>query len=163
MSKQSTFAFTNTTPATTAITPVALFGASDNENVYGKVQDESTVVVRSNKTCPLDQGELLTTRYNDLKKVSTTQVIQNPLPIKDGCQYVIKLEEILRTTNDADEIIGDEPIVAYLTIRHQKSGNITTALVDEVVKRLLGACYASSDGTPYWDSYMRSFLDVPQA
>lgn len=162
MANTSQFAFTNVTAATTAITPIALFGATDGTNSYGKTVDEPTVVVRSNTTCPLDQGELLTTRYNDLAKVSTSQSIQNPLPIKDGCQYVIKLEEILRTTNAAGDIVGDEPVIAYLTIRHQKSGNITSSIVDSVVKRLLGACYASTDGTPYWNDYMRSFLTVPQ-
>lgn len=162
MSNTSNFGFTNKDAATTAITPVAIFGTTDNTNNYGKTADEPTVVVRSNKTCPLDLGEVLTTRYNDIKKVSTSQTIQNPLPIRDGCQYVIKIEDILRTTDGDGNIVGDEPIVAYLTIRHQKSGNITSALVDEVVKRLIGACYASADGTPYWNEYMRSFLDVPQ-
>lgn len=162
MPNTSNYGFTNQDASTTAITPYAIFGTTDDSNNYGKTADEPTVVVRKNKTCPLDQGEILTTRYNDIKKVSTSQSIQNPLPIKDGCQYVIKLEEILRTKDAEGNLIGDEPVVAYLTIRHQKSGNITSDHVDTVVKRLLGACYASSDGTPYWNEYMRSFLDVPQ-
>lgn len=162
MSNVSSFGYTNNAASVTAVTPVAIFGTDDSAVNYGKTADEPNVVVRSNKTCALDQGEVLTTRYNDLKKISTSQTIQNPLPIKDGCQYVIKLEEILRTVDSNGIIVGDEPIVAYLTIRHQKSGNITSTLIDEVVRRLLGACYASADGTPYWNEFMRSFLNIPE-
>lgn len=156
----SNFNFTNVGDFTDKITPVHISPLAN----YAKVGDEPTYCVLSNRTASLDQGELLTYRANDIKKISTTQVIQNPLPIRNGIQYVIKLEEILRTKDAAGNIVGDEPIVAYLTIRHQKSGNISSDIIDTVVRRLFGACYLDG-GTaviPRWNDLMRSSL-VPTA
>lgn len=149
----STFSFTNRTASTHDVTPV-LIGPVTN---YAKLQDEPTVAVFANKTAALDQGELLTYRCSDVAKVSTTQVIQNPLKVRNGVQYVIKVEEILRTTDTAGVLIGDEPIVAYLTVRHQKSGNITPALVEEVITRLYGGLY-KADGTSRVGDLMRNAL-----
>lgn len=149
----SNFGFTNVTPSTHDITPISI-GLVSN---YAKISDEPTFCELQNKTAPLDQGELVTVRANNLKKVSSTQIIQNPLPVRNGIQYVVKVESILRTTNSAGTVIGDEPIVAYVTIRHQKSGNITSALVDQMFTRLLGACY-KSDGTTRFNDLMRSAI-----
>jgi hypothetical protein len=154
MANTSSFGFTNTTAATYTITPTEI-GEKTN---YAELQDDPTVHVRSNVTCPLDQGELLTLRCNPLDKITTTQTLVNPLKVKNGVQYVVKLEEILRTVNSDGDIVCDEPIVAYLTIRHQKTGNITQNIIDSVVKRLIGACY-KSDGTPRWNDLMRSALE----
>lgn len=154
---KSEYGFTNVGACTFNITPVDLAPVSN----YAKITDEPTVAVMSNKTTPLDQGELLTYRCNDVDHVSTSQSIQNPAPVRNGVQYVVKLEEILRTTTDDGTIVCDEPVVAYLTIRHQKSGNITSALVEQIVKRLLGACYYEN-GTARFDDLMRSAL-VPTA
>lgn len=157
MSLTSNFAFQNKDAMTATITPVDLKPVTN----YAKVEDEPTSCVLTNKTTPLDQGETLAYRCQPVSKVSTSLVIQNPSKVTNGIQYVIKLDEILRTTNDAGEIICDEPVVAYLTIRHQASGNITNALIGTVVTRLLGACMRE-DGTFRFDDLMRSAL-VPTA
>jgi hypothetical protein len=149
----SSFGFSNKTVSENAIAPVAI-GVTSN---YAKIEDEPTAVVLSNRTCPLDQGELVTYRVNDVNKVSTSQTIQNPSRVRNGVQYVAKVEEILRTTDNDGNIICDEPIVAYLTIRHQKSGNITAAIITEVVTRLLGAIQ-KADGSYRWDDLMRSAI-----
>nr|URG16175.1 MAG: coat protein [Leviviridae sp.] len=149
----SKFGYTNVTASGKTITPVAIAPVQN----YAKVVDEPNTVVLSNKTCPLDQGELLTFRVNDVNKVSTSQTIQNPTRVKNGVQYVAKLEEILRTSTQEGEVICDEPVVAYLTIRHQKSGNITSAMITEVVNRLLGSVQ-KADGTFRWDDLMRSAI-----
>lgn len=154
MANTSSFSFTNTTASSNTITPVEI-GEKTN---YAEVADQPQEHVRSNITCALDQGELLTIRCNPLDRISTTQKIQYPYTVKDGVQYVVKLEEILRTVNSAGDIVGDEPIVAYITIRHQKTANITSSIIDTIVKRLLGACY-KSDGTPRWNDLMRSALE----
>lgn len=156
MSNTSTFGFTNVTAFTDTLNPT-LIGPSAN---YAKIGDEPTYCILSNKTAPLDQGELITYRANEIKKISTSQTLQNPLPIKNGIQYVIKAEEILRTKDADGNIIGDEPVVAYLTIRHQKSGNITSGIVEAVVQRLLGACYldGGTAAIPRWNDLMRSSL-----
>lgn len=149
----SQFSFTNKTDSTKTIAPVTV-GVISN---YAKVVDEPNTVVLSNRTCPLDQGELVTYRVNDVAKVSTSQKIQNPSKVRNGVQYVAKVEEILRTTDTNGNIVCDEPVVAYLTIRHQKSGNITSAQITEVIRRLLGTVQ-KSDGSYRWDDLMRSAI-----
>lgn len=153
MSKTSTFAFANTSNMSFNVTPTDVKPVSS----YAKIEDEPTSTVLSNKTCPLDQGELLSYKAQAVKSVSTTQVIQNPAPVTNGVQYVVKLEEILRTTDSAGNIICDEPVIAYLTIRHQASGNISNDIVASVVKRCIGACMRE-DGTWRFDDLMRSAL-----
>lgn len=154
MAKLTKYGFTNLTENTTSVKPIDLKIVTN----YAKIEDEADVAAFSNKTAPLDQGELITFRANALEKVSSTQVIQNPAPVRNGIQYVIKVEEILRTTDDATGSIIDEPVVAYLTIRHQLSGNVTPALVTEAVKRCLGACMRT-DGTWRFDDLMRSAVN----
>lgn len=150
----STFSFTNTTAASFTITPVEI-GEKTN---YAEVADNPTQHVRSNTTAALDQGELLSIGCQSTKAVQTAQVIQHPYPVRNGVQYIVRLDEILRTTDASGNILGDEPVVAYLVVRHQKTSNITNSLIDTVVKRLLGACY-KSDGTPRWQDWMRSALE----
>lgn len=150
----SSFSFTNTTEmAGVSIVPINIKPVTN----YGKVQDEPTVCMLQNRTAPLDQGELITYRANELKDVSTSQTIQNPAKVRNGVQYVVKVDEILRTTSSAGDIVCDEPVVAYITIRHQKSGNITSAIVESVFERLVGAVY-KEDGTTRFSDLMRSAL-----
>lgn len=153
MPKTSSFGYTNITENTVSVKPIDLKVVTN----YAKVEDEADVVVLSNKTAPLDQGELVTYRANPLEKVSSTQIVQNPAPVRNGIQYVIKVEEILRTIDSVTGKVVDEPVVAYLTIRHQVSGNVTPAIVTETVKRCLGACMRT-DGTWRFDDLMRSAL-----
>ena len=151
MAKTSDLGFTNKTASTSLVTPVDIKVVTN----YAKIEDEPQVCVLSNRTSPLDQGELVTYRSNELDKVSSSQVIQNPTPVRNGVQYVIKVEDILRTTDSVTGQIVDEPVVAYLTIRHQKTGNITPAIVADVVSRCVGAC-RRSNGTWRFDDLMRS-------
>lgn len=149
----STYGFQNKTAAGFKVTPVAI-GVVTN---YAKTTDEPSVVVMNNKTCPLDQGELITYRCNEVEKVTTSQKIQNPARVRNGIQYVVKVEDILRTVDSNGNIVCDEPVVAYITFRHQKSGNITSALVEECLTRLLGATY-KADGTSRISDMMRSAI-----
>lgn len=149
----SSFAYSNKTDSTTTIKPVNI-GIVSN---YAKVVDEPSLVQMSNKTCPLDQGELVSYRCNDIDKVTSTQKVQNPSKVRNGVQYVVKCEEILRTTDADGKIICDEPVIAYVTIKHQKSGNITATLVEEVFRRVVGAMY-KSDGTSRIADLMRNAI-----
>lgn len=156
MAITSQFAYTNTAAHAFTVTPTDVKPVT----VYGKTADLADKVVLENKTTPLDQGERLTYTCTQLDKVTSTQNLVKPALSRAGVQYVIKLEEILRTADGAD-LIQDEPVVAYLTIRHQSSSYITSSLVEEVFKRLVGACY-KEDGTSRFDDLMRSAL-VPVA
>lgn len=156
MAITSQFGFTNTVDQSFTVTPKDLKPVTS----YGKVTDLADKVVLSNKTAPLDQDEKLTYTCQQLDKVTSTQELQHPSIARNGVQYVVKLEEILRTADGAD-IIQDEPVVAYLTIRHQSSSYITASHVETVFKRLIGACF-KEDGTTRFADLMRSAL-VPVA
>lgn len=154
MANTSYFAFTNTTALTDNVT---ITGIGPKTN-YALIAEQPTYVEMQNRTAPLDQGERLTYRCQDVDKVSTAQVIQNPARVRNGVQYVVKLEEILRTATSDGDILMDEPIVMYLTVRHQKTGNIQASHLDTVFKRLLGALYDATTGTFRWNDLMRSAL-----
>lgn len=149
----STWGFTNTTE--NASTTLKIRDLKPVTN-YARIEDEPTVAVLSNTTCPIDQCELLTYRCNDVERVSTAQKVRNPAKVTDGVQYVVKLEDIIRTQLSNGDVV-DEPIVAYITIRHPRSGNITKAIVDNMFERLIGAC-CRTDGTTRFDDLMRSAL-----
>jgi hypothetical protein len=153
MAKTSLFGFTNITANAVKLSPIDLKLVSN----YARIDNEAQTCVLSNKTTPLDIGELVTYRANDLDKVTSTQQIQNPAPVRNGIQYVIKVEDILRTVDANGAVICDEPIVAYLTIRHQKSGNVTPAHIEAITSRVIGACQRSN-GTYRFDDLMRSAL-----
>lgn len=148
MPNTSSFGYTNTTANTTTLAPVKL-GLVTN---YAKIQDTPDACVMANKTSPLDQGELVTIRYQKLDKVSTSQDLAYPLPERGGCQYVYKVEDILRTTDENGKIINDEPVVAYLTIRHQRTGNITADIIKQIACRVLGVCISDKGTTRFIDT-----------
>lgn len=154
MANTSKFGYTNTDKLTATTSMVDM----KMHSLYAKVEDEPTSAVMSNKTCPLDQGELITYRAQPVDRVSSSQKIQFPAQQRNGVQYVIKCEEILRTTDADGKVIMDEPVVAYLTIRHQTTSNITDALITEVVSRVLGAAYDKTAGCYRWGDLMRSAL-----
>lgn len=155
MAKVSSFNFTNTTANAnvTSIKPVKL-GLTTN---YALTEDEPASCVENNKTCPLDQPEITSFRCRDIPKVNSVIPNQYPAPVSDGVQYIITVDELLSTRDDAIGYRVDDPIVASLTIRHTKSGNITAEHIQTVINRLLGACY-KEDGTSRFDDLMRSAL-----
>lgn len=107
---------------------------------YAKRSESATSCVLTNKTCTLDTPELLSYQCTEIAKVNTQNRITNPAKVPNGVQYIVRLDEVLRTTDANGSIICDEPIVASLTLRHPISGNITNAHIVSVVQRLLGAC-----------------------
>jgi hypothetical protein len=152
MAKVSTFSFTNTTAGSHDVTPPAL-GLTTN---YALTAQDANNAVLNNKTAPIDAEEIVTYRSRPISTVNTDLNIRYPSPIKTGVQYQVQVEDVLTTTDDADASFRvDEPIVALLTIRHPKSGNISNAIVAQVVQRLLG-CILRADGTWRFDDLMRS-------
>lgn len=109
---------------------------------YARVVDEPGCVVVSAKDAALDTSELLTYRYSDVKKVSTTMENQNPPKVKSGVQYVVKVETLLRV-DDATSPSGktDLPLVGYLTLRHPRHAAITNAELEKLTQMVFGASY----------------------
>lgn len=154
MSKTSSFGFTNSTISEVKTLAPSLLGIVDN---YALKEDEPTQVVEDNKTAPLDQPEIITFRCRDIAQVNSGISNQYPAPVSTGVQYVIQVDELLSTRDDTIGYRVDDPIVAYLTIRHPKSGNVTANHIEQVLQRLLGACY-KDDGTSRFSDLMRSAL-----
>jgi hypothetical protein len=138
MAKTSSFSFTNTVASLVTI-PLVKLGLVSN---YGVTADEPTYVDLSNVTAATDQAEKLTVRCKSIPTIDTNGVsILYPNPVKGGVQYVLSLTDVLRTTDDANGFIVDHPIVAYLTIRHDLSGDITDEHIETVLSRLLSSLY----------------------
>lgn len=154
MARTSTFGYTNTDTNEATMNSYALNVPSN----YALLEDEPNQVIIDNKTAPLDQQELITYMAKPVNSVNTRATIQHPSGIKGGIQYVVKVEEVLSTVSTEDENFRvDEPITAYLTVRHPKSGNITSSTITTVVERLLSACRTDS-GDWRWDDLMRSAI-----
>ena len=154
MAKTSKFGFTNNTLSETKVSPISLNFTTN----YGCRSDEPDEVVMDNKTAPIDQPELISFKVRDLPQVNTRFSVLYPPKVASGVQYVVQVEELLSTTSDTDpDYRVDDAIVAYLTIRHTKSGNITNDIIGQVVQRLIGACQ-NPDGTWRFDELMRSIL-----
>lgn len=95
--------------------------------------------VLSNRLSPLDQEERITYRARPIARVDTSVQIRNPAPVTAGVQYQIVLETVARTTTTGSDAVIDEPIVLTLAVRHPRSGNITSGLLKQAFRRLLGA------------------------
>lgn len=149
----SSFAYTNKTAGSTVGT-VAVGPVSN----YAKITDEPTEAVLTNKTCSLDQGELITYRCREIPQVGSKLSVLYPARVLNGVEYGIRVDELLRTTDANNQIVCDEPIVATLTIKNPKSSNITDAVITEVISRLLGAAYDETAKAYRWGDLMRSAL-----
>jgi hypothetical protein len=151
MAKVSSFGFTNTTAGTHTVSPIAL-GLTTN---YALAGEDANNAILNNKTAPIDAEELITFRSRGIAQVNTDLNIQYPSPVKSGIQYQVQVEDVLTTTDTDDSSFRvDEPIVALLTIRHPKSGNIGGTQIAAVMNRLLG-CIMKADGTWRFDDLMR--------
>lgn len=151
MAKSSAFGFTNTTDSSNTVTPKLLALTSN----YALVDSDANNAVLNNKTAPIDAEEVVTFRTRNIAQVNTELNIQNPSKVSGGVQYQVQVEDTLVTTDSDDASFRvDEPIVALLTIRHPRSGNITNTHVATVVNRLI-SCLMRSDGTWRFDDLMR--------
>jgi hypothetical protein len=138
------YSFSNTTAGDQYNLPIAL-GMVTN---YAKVVDEPAMCRLSNKTASLEQPELVTYRSEQIDKVSTAIPVRYPSEVRNGVQYTVKIETVDRITSGGVSV--DEPIVAWLTIKHANSNNWDNAKVAGIIKRLLGACSKgqTTTGTP---------------
>lgn len=134
---------------------------------FAKVEDTATSCILKNKKCGLGQGEVLSFQCTPVKNISTKQDVQYPARVGGGIQYVVRLDEILRTYTTYEQqgtqvatgdVVQDDPIVMYLTVRHPSSSAITPDVITSVFKRLLGAI-TRDDGTFRFDDLMLSALE----
>lgn len=151
------FAFANSEAQTTVkVKPVNLKPVTN----YGKIEDEADIAKYSNKTC-LGQRELLSYGAKTLNKITADPNLKwiNRPSTESASQYVVKLEELLRTTDANGAIIQDDCIVGYIVIKHNDSPYITSDHLDTVVNRLVGALQ-KEDGTSRLSDLMAGALSV---
>lgn len=151
MAKVSAFGFTNNSDSSNEITLKSL-GLTSN---YALTAEDANNAVLSNRTAPIDAEEIVTFRTRSISTVNTDLNIQNPSKVKSGIQYQVQLEDTLVTTDTEDASFRvDEPVVALLTIRHPRSGNITEAHVGQIFTRLI-SCLMKNDGSWRFADLMR--------
>jgi hypothetical protein len=136
------FAFTNVSDADEYIRTKSL-GMDTN---YARTVDDPDLARLSNKTATLEQPELVTYQSRKINSVATGIQVRNPSVVKDGVQYTIRLETVDRNLDAAGNPI-DEPIVAWLSIKHPASNQWTNAKIATIVTRLLSACAKEQETT----------------
>jgi hypothetical protein len=155
----SNFSFSNTENSMLTIRPTVIKPMTE----YAKVKSDAELAVYSNLTCDLDRPELISYNCSKLDKVTTQIPLAFPMPNRSGVTYGVKVEDILRTITPQGDVVGDEPIVMYLTIRHQTTGNMTADRVEQIFKRLIGALYKGNQDDGYTSRFadlMRSALEA---
>lgn len=139
---KATFGFTNTTKRTVTV-PVVDIRMTD----YAMRQDEPESCAVINTTTNVDQPELITYQCGNLDRVPTKNKNLYPAPVQAGVQYGIRIDELLRVTDDSDVELYDLPLTATLTFRHASNAAITAEVVESILQRLLGALYKSETET----------------
>jgi hypothetical protein len=155
MATTKSWGYTNTTVSDVEVNPTKV----DLFSSYAKVDDAADKVVYDNSTAPFDQGEKVSMFYRNLPKVDTDNPVSHPAPVKDGFQFIVKLDAIHRGVLDNETII-DSPQVMMLTVRGGKDGMCDSAAIEEQFKRLIGTVYDFTNSRWRFDELMRSALEV---
>lgn len=153
MALTSSFGFTNNTDGK-AMTSKAL-GLLTN---YGRKSDEPEEAILTNKTCGNDRGELVAIRSRAIPQVNSNLVIQNPAKVLNGVEFGVRLDEVLRTTDESGNIVCDEPIVMTLTVKSPMSSTVSSDIITQVFLRLCGTVYDATADCWRWNDWMKSCL-----
>lgn len=155
MALNSSFGYTNKDARTDAVTLTKLEFASD----YALREDEPDICSMTNTTSPIDQQEVLSFQYSELKKIPTKAKLANPLPDGAGCMWGVRLDDILRVTSTTDEtFVQDLPVVCNISFKHPVHSQITPAVVAEVASRAMSALFYDAGGFDRINELMRSSL-----
>lgn len=153
MALSSSFGFTNET-ASWGVTPSIMEVVTG----FGTKVDDPEEYSCTNSECPVDQQELVTFQCKEVKNIASKLGNQYPPEVQGGVQYVIRLDELLKTTSSTDDSFRvDDPIVMYLTVRHPLTSRITTAHLKTLMQRLLGSML-DSNGEFRYEDLMKSAL-----
>lgn len=154
MALTSTFGFTNVTDATDTLKHVQIKPVTG----YSVRKDDPDQCVLLNSSTLYDQPELVTYQVGSLKRIPSLIDNTHPPKVVEGIQYGIRIDELLRVSSSTnDTYVEDLPIVMNLSIKHVRNGQITSAHIETLFKRLLGAC-VKADGTTRFNDLMRSAI-----
>lgn len=162
MALQTSFGFTNNTTRTEAKggnrPPIINYDMGITNN-YALITDEPDTVQLSNTTSPVDQPEVITYQYSQLKKIPTVVTISNPSPNENvNVMYGVRADEVVRETSSVDETyIRDYPIVVNVSVKHPLVSAITNTQVEVAVARAVSALF-SDDGKSRIKQLMRDSL-----
>jgi hypothetical protein len=123
------------------IFPLHAEGLVDN---YALRMDEPDEVRVSNKTTPIDQPEVITFQYGNVKRIPTKVSVANPV---DGSNvmYGVRVDEINRTRSTTDDSFTiDDPIVVTLSIKHPITNRVKPDMVFRSIMRCLSALVKDS-------------------
>lgn len=148
---ESSLGFTNTT-AGSSVTGTNLQITANYGLINAPVPAEETRL--KNKTGPVDQKEILSYRNRRIDSVNTYNKIYYPARITAGQEFGIRLDEILRTTDENGFIICDEPIVLTVSFKAPMSSNLTNAVLNTIFQRVMGAVPVDANGKMDWLSLM---------
>lgn len=156
MALVKSFGFTNTkvNENVTVLKPVDINPVTD----YAERVNSSDDCQYVNNSSPIDQSEVISFKTADLKQVNQPQTNLYPPTVPAATQFVVKVDELLSVTDDnnADYRV-DLPISAYLTVRFNKSGQISADDLQVVVNRLIGMMY-KDDGSSRIPELMRQCI-----
>lgn len=137
---------------------------TDESNKLGKdnyavVTSDPGKVILENITTNVDATEIITFLGSYSNGCSTTLPISaTTRPTEKSVQFQIKVEDTLRTLDDKQAPIEDDPIVAYLTVRLPRSGAVSNENIATVVNRVLAAC-KDGQGNYRFDELRRLALE----
>lgn len=115
---------------------------------FSVVEDGANSCSLVNKLSPIDQLEKITFKFQELPRIQTTLAVQNPYKIKSGVQYLVKTEEIIRTTDSTNtEYVFDQPIIITTTVRHATNSDLTIDNIQEALARHVGSLYETTDNS----------------
>lgn len=147
----SSLGFTNTSEGVAYPTVDLKIGANYGQVNAPKPAEETRLM---NKTGPVDQKELISYRNRRIDAVNTYNKIYYPARVTAGQEFGVRLDEILRTSDENGYIICDEPIVLSISFKAPMSSNLTNEVLNAVFQRAIGALDQNNDGTLDWMSLM---------
>lgn len=153
-----------TTPSTDATVFNSTFGYEGTAsaetiglttNFAPVVNQPGTWMARNNGSI-LNQNEVVALKAEDIKSVSNNlKLPENTIILRQGIQYVVKIEEDLRTVSSTDPSFQqDDPVVMYVVVRHPNSAFVNGAIIDKMFARLQQVI-KKPDGKTRWDDLMR--------
>jgi hypothetical protein len=156
MARTSHWGYSNVTPAAHRQIPLVDLGIITN---YGLRKDEPDICLYKNNTAATDALELVKYTYRNIDKVNVDKELKvlHPAPVNDGLLYGVETQAIFVTEDDATDFRVDEPIVVQVQIRHNNSGNITAAAVQQALARTV-SLLQDENGNWQIDALMRGSM-----
>lgn len=142
MAIQKAWGYGEDTPSSYDLNPSVFAPTS-----WALIEDEPGKCQLSHQST-IDNGEMVTYEAKSVGGVGTYLKAAHKVNQKSSVTYTIRVDEQLKLTSTDDATYAETvPVVAMITIRHPKNGNLLPSDVDTVFKRLIGAAFKTVDGT----------------